>query len=102
MGITTSRSGYVTVLSLPHFGEHAVPTGKVQDEMAEFILLNCKHGEHKVWLKREEIGQEVGARSPYGGATDIREDTSQETTTAAIQESDCGNASLFSSEESGA
>lgn len=48
-------TGYVEIKRFDHFGEYAVPTGKVKGDEAEFILLNCQHGEHKVWLKREDI-----------------------------------------------
>ena len=55
-----SSQGYVTINSWPHVGEHAVPHKGVRVNEAgeverEFVLLNCKHGEHKVWLKRSDI-----------------------------------------------
>lgn len=56
----SSSFGYVEVKSFPHYGEKAVPYRgfRVNDQgeaEREFILLDCKHGEHTVWLKRNEI-----------------------------------------------
>lgn len=55
-----AREGYVTIKTLPHYGEKAVPTSKKrlndqQEVECEFILLDCKHGVHKTWLKRSDI-----------------------------------------------
>lgn len=52
--------GYVTVKTFPHFGEKAVPhkgfrTNADGEEEREFIMLDCNHGEHIVWLKRSDI-----------------------------------------------
>lgn len=52
--------GYVTVKNLLHFGELAVPHKKRQvtesgEIEREFILLNCKHGAHTVFLRRCDI-----------------------------------------------
>lgn len=52
--------GYVTVKTLPHFGELAVPhkirrkneAGQIE---REFILLDCKHGDHTTFLTRADI-----------------------------------------------
>lgn len=55
MPIKTSHIGYITINSLPHYGEKAVPTGKTDGETAEFILLDCRHNETRVQLRREEL-----------------------------------------------
>jgi hypothetical protein len=52
--------GYVTIKTFPHYGEKAVlhkgtrvnSDGEVEKE---FIMLDCVHGEHIVWLKRTDI-----------------------------------------------
>jgi len=51
---------YVEIASFPHFGEHAVYTGKkrlnADGEMEiKFIMLDCCHGNHEVWLTREDL-----------------------------------------------
>lgn len=56
----SAREGYVTIKTWPHFGEKAVPHGGTRtNEQGEierqFIMLDCKHGEHLVWLKRTDI-----------------------------------------------
>lgn len=52
----TSSIGYVTITRLDHYGELGVPSGKCTKEgEAEFILLNCHHGQNRVWLKRGDI-----------------------------------------------
>ena len=56
----TAREGYVTIKSWPHCGEKAVPCkGRRVTEAGvverAFIMLNCQHGEHIVWLSRQDI-----------------------------------------------
>ena len=51
---------YIAVSRLDHYGEHAVPTRKKRfnhDGTVEvqFIMLDCRHGHHKVWLTRKDI-----------------------------------------------
>ena len=51
---------YVEIASFPHFGEHAVYTGKkrlnADGEMEiKFIMLDCCHGDTEVWLKRSDL-----------------------------------------------
>lgn len=51
---------YVTIRTLPHYGEDAIPYGteiKMIDGIAhrEFWLLYCTHGERVVWLSRKDI-----------------------------------------------
>ena len=49
-------NGYIEVKRLDHYGELAVPTHRRDETGAvEFILLNCKHGHHKVYLQRKDI-----------------------------------------------
>lgn len=52
-------TGYVEIKRLDHYGEYAVPTEATRNNEGitevEFILLNCKHGGHKVWLTRKDI-----------------------------------------------
>lgn len=55
MPIKTAVEGYIIINSLPHYGEKAVPTGKVEETRAEFILLDCIHSETRVWLERKEV-----------------------------------------------
>lgn len=55
-----ASEGYVTIRSFPHFGEKAVPYKGIRTREdgvveREFILLNCQHGEHRVWLTRADI-----------------------------------------------
>lgn len=52
--------GYVTIKTFPHYGEKAVTHKKrrinEQGEVEkEFIMLDCAHNEHIVWLKRSDI-----------------------------------------------
>jgi len=47
--------GYVKVSRLDHYGEHAVPLRKVNKDEVEFVLLDCKHGHHRVTLTRKDI-----------------------------------------------
>jgi hypothetical protein len=49
--------GYVTIRRFDHYGEVGVPTGKVNEETgeAEFIMLDCKHGGHRLWFKPEDL-----------------------------------------------
>ena len=59
-GCKTSSIGYVTIKTLPHYGEDAIPIGELrtneQGEVErEFQLLKCQHGESRVWLKRTDI-----------------------------------------------
>lgn len=56
----TATEGYVTIKTFPHFGEKAVPyKGRRLNEDGElerqFVLIDCAHGEHTVWLKRSDI-----------------------------------------------
>jgi len=51
----TATEGYVKISRLDHWGELGVPTGLCRADEAEFVLLKCKHGHHKVWLKRNDI-----------------------------------------------
>ena len=46
---------YITIKTLPHVGEPAIPTGKVDGDKAEFIMVHCIHGEHRVWLTKQDI-----------------------------------------------
>lgn len=54
------REFYVTIKSFPHFGEKAVPrkgrrVNEVGELEREFVLIDCQHGEHTVWLTRADI-----------------------------------------------
>ena len=53
------NNGYVKVKRVDHYDELALPTnarrGSGAETEAEFILLNCQHGHHKVWLTRKDI-----------------------------------------------
>jgi len=56
----TANTGYVTIKTLTHYGEKAVPYKgrRVTDDgevEREFVILDCIHGEHTVWLKRSDI-----------------------------------------------
>lgn len=58
--IKSANSGYVTIKTLPHYGEDALPykhfrVNEQGETEREFILLNCQHKEHVVWLKRSDI-----------------------------------------------
>lgn len=51
---------YVEIKTFPHFGEKGVPFGSVRTREdgtreRQFILLDCAHGEHTVWLTRADI-----------------------------------------------
>jgi len=56
----TASIGYITIKTFPHFQEKAVPykgmrvnaDGEVE---REFVMLDCQHGEHIVWLSRKDI-----------------------------------------------
>ena len=46
--------------TFPHFGEKAVPHKGTRinadgETEREFIMLDCQHGEHIVWLKRTDL-----------------------------------------------
>lgn len=54
------KTYYVTIKTFPHFGEKAVPHKGLRmtedGEMErEFVMLDCQHKEHIVWLKRSDI-----------------------------------------------
>jgi hypothetical protein len=53
--IPASSTGYVHIKRFDLYAEKAVPTGKVEGDKAEFLLLTGRHLEGKVWLRREEI-----------------------------------------------
>ena len=60
MGLRHSTVGKVKIKTFPHYGEYAIPhigirTAEDGSTEREFILLDCKHGLHKVWLKRTDI-----------------------------------------------
>ena len=60
MGIKKSDQGYVTIKTLPHYGEHAVPLGNTRqredgETEVEVVMLNCTHGEHRIWITRKDI-----------------------------------------------
>ena len=60
MGVKISSKGYVTVNTFPHFEEKAVPHKGTRinadgETEREFIMLDCQHGEHIVWLKRTDL-----------------------------------------------
>lgn len=52
--------GYVTIKTFPHFGEKAVPHKHIRvnadgENEREFVMLDCAHGEHLVFLRRSDI-----------------------------------------------
>jgi hypothetical protein len=53
--IKVASTGYVTITNFTHYGNIAIPTGKVEGERAEFLLVYSPHTERYVWLTRNEI-----------------------------------------------
>ena len=57
--IKTAHQGYITIKRYDLYETKAIPTGKVREvdgeKEAEFLLLDSKRTERKVWLKRAEI-----------------------------------------------
>jgi hypothetical protein len=56
----TATEKYVIIKTLPHYGEKAVIRGKrrvnAENQIeVEAILMDCTHGEHVIWIKREDI-----------------------------------------------
>lgn len=52
--------GYVTIKTFPHFGEKAVPHKHFRvnsdgETERDFVILDCVHNEHLVFLKRSDI-----------------------------------------------
>lgn len=55
-----AKQFYVEIKTFPHFGEKGVPFGPTREREdgtieRQFILLDCQHGEHVIWLTRVDI-----------------------------------------------
>lgn len=53
--IKTATEGYITIKLFTHYGDIAIPTGKIDGDKAEFLLVYSRHPERHVWLRREDI-----------------------------------------------
>ena len=50
-----ANEGYITIRRFDLYGEKAIPTGRVEADKAEFLLISGQNPERKIWLRREEI-----------------------------------------------